>query len=209
MPRARAECRAAARAAADAPLLFTAGRLVRKKGFEYLIDALPLLDRPDAGPSGDRGRGDLAGELRDAPGPRVSPIASASSATCRRTQVASWFAAADVAVVPSVRDDSGNVDGLPNTVLEALASGTPLVSTPAGGIGSGRRERPDRPDRRRAEPGGAGRAPRGAPARSARAGADLGGRARRWSRSVRVGRTSPRDSRRPTIARLPSITHGR
>src|SRR4029079_19597849 len=47
-----------------------------------------------------------------------------------------WFAAADGAVVRSVRDDSGNVDGLPNTVLEALASGTPLVSTPAGGITS-------------------------------------------------------------------------
>jgi glycosyltransferase involved in cell wall biosynthesis len=50
--------------------------------------------------------------------------------------VAEWFAAADVAVVPSVRDDRGNVDGLPNTVLEALASGTPLVATPAGGIAS-------------------------------------------------------------------------
>ena len=35
-----------------------------------------------------------------------------------------------------MRDDSGNVDGLPNIVLEALASGTPLVTTPAGGIGS-------------------------------------------------------------------------
>jgi glycosyltransferase involved in cell wall biosynthesis len=50
--------------------------------------------------------------------------------------VGAWFAAAEVAIVPSVRDDSGNVDGLPNTVLEALASGTPLVGTPAGGIGS-------------------------------------------------------------------------
>jgi glycosyltransferase involved in cell wall biosynthesis len=39
-------------------------------------------------------------------------------------------------VVPSVRDDSGNVDGLPNIVMEALASGTPLVATAAGGIGS-------------------------------------------------------------------------
>jgi glycogen(starch) synthase len=28
------------------------------------------------------------------------------------------------------------VDGLPNVVLEALASGSPLVTTPAGGIGS-------------------------------------------------------------------------
>jgi glycosyltransferase involved in cell wall biosynthesis len=50
--------------------------------------------------------------------------------------VARWFAAADVVAIPSVRDDSGNVDGLPNTVLEALASGTPVVATSAGGIGS-------------------------------------------------------------------------
>jgi glycosyltransferase involved in cell wall biosynthesis len=33
-----------------------------------------------------------------------------------------------------VRDDAGNVDGLPNTVMEMMASGTPLVATPAGGI---------------------------------------------------------------------------
>jgi glycosyltransferase involved in cell wall biosynthesis len=33
-----------------------------------------------------------------------------------------------------VRDDAGNVDGLPNVVMEALASGTPLVATTAGGI---------------------------------------------------------------------------
>jgi glycosyltransferase involved in cell wall biosynthesis len=48
--------------------------------------------------------------------------------------VAEHLAAADVAVVPSVRDASGNVDGLPNVVMEALASGTPLVATTAGGI---------------------------------------------------------------------------
>jgi glycosyltransferase involved in cell wall biosynthesis len=51
-------------------------------------------------------------------------------------EVANWLAAADVAVVPSVRDASGNVDGLPNTVMEALASGTALVATPVGGIAS-------------------------------------------------------------------------
>jgi glycosyltransferase involved in cell wall biosynthesis len=51
-------------------------------------------------------------------------------------EVGAWFGAGDVVAIPSVRDDAGNVDGLPNTVLEALASGTPVVATAAGGIGS-------------------------------------------------------------------------
>ena len=35
-----------------------------------------------------------------------------------------------------MRDDPGNVDGLPNVVMESLASGTALVTTTAGGIGA-------------------------------------------------------------------------
>jgi glycosyltransferase involved in cell wall biosynthesis len=50
--------------------------------------------------------------------------------------VPALLAAADVAVAPSVHDDAGNVDGLPNTVMEIMASGAPLVATPAGGIGA-------------------------------------------------------------------------
>jgi glycosyltransferase involved in cell wall biosynthesis len=53
-----------------------------------------------------------------------------------QSEIPAWLSAADVVAVPSVRDDAGNVDGLPNVVLEALASGTPLVTTPAGGIAS-------------------------------------------------------------------------
>jgi phosphatidyl-myo-inositol dimannoside synthase len=116
----------------EAPLLFAAGRLVRKKGFEYLIDAVPNVDAHLA----IAGDGDLAEELR--------ARAYAAGVADRvhflgdlpQGAVGDWFAGADVAVAPSVRDDSGNVDGLPNTVLEALASGTPLVSTSAGGIAS-------------------------------------------------------------------------
>ena len=133
-PDARAAVRATAGIGAATPILFAAGRLVRKKGFEYLIDALSGLDRRVELVLA--GAGDLDAELRARAAAagvadRVRFLGDVTQDT-----VASWFAAADVAVVPSVRDASGNVDGLPNTVLEALASGTPVVATPAGGIAS-------------------------------------------------------------------------
>lgn len=114
-------------------LAVAAGRLVRKKGFEYLIDAL-------AGLPGTRlaiaGEGTLESELRERA--RTAGVADRIRFLGNQTQdeVATYFAAADAIVVPSVRDDSGNVDGLPNVVMEALASGTPLVTTAAGGIGT-------------------------------------------------------------------------
>jgi glycosyltransferase involved in cell wall biosynthesis len=82
------------------------------------------------------GGGDLECELRQ----RVERLGIADRVVLpgvlTQGGVAEALAASDVAVVPSVRDDSGNVDGLPNVVLEALASATPLVATTAGGIAS-------------------------------------------------------------------------
>jgi starch synthase len=48
--------------------------------------------------------------------------------------IAALCAAADAIAVPSVRDAAGNVDGLPNFALEALASATPVVATRVGGL---------------------------------------------------------------------------
>jgi glycosyltransferase involved in cell wall biosynthesis len=128
--------RAQANVAPGQPLLVAAGRLVRKKGFEYLIDALPLVS-PERRPMlAIAGTGDLESELRE----RASQAGVADRVVflgnIPQDAVGQWFAAADVVAAPSVRDDSGNVDGLPNTVLEALASGAPLVTTSAGGIAS-------------------------------------------------------------------------
>ncbi len=36
--------------------------------------------------------------------------------------------------MPSIHDEAGNVDGLPNVVLEGLASGLPLVASGIAGI---------------------------------------------------------------------------
>ena len=120
----------------DAVLVVAAGRLVRKKGFEYLIDAIAQTPASSKLVLALAGEGDLREEFRS----RVAATESGSRVRLLGNQshdeVAGWLAAADIVAVPSVRDDSGNVDGLPNVVLEALASGTPLVTTMAGGIGA-------------------------------------------------------------------------
>jgi glycosyltransferase involved in cell wall biosynthesis len=114
------------------PLCVAAGRLVRKKGFEYLIDAIARVPGVVLALAGD---GTLARELQDRA--RTAGVAERVRFLGNQSQdrVGDYFAAADIICVPSVRDDSGNVDGLPNVVLEALASATPLITTAAGGIG--------------------------------------------------------------------------
>ncbi len=118
----------------DAPLVVSAGRLVRKKGFDYLVDAVGSLAaaRPDLRLV-IAGEGDLHAELHaraSALGPdRVTLLGRRS-----QDEVGELSAAADVVAVPSIRDEAGNVDGLPNFALEALATATPVVATTAGGL---------------------------------------------------------------------------
>jgi phosphatidyl-myo-inositol dimannoside synthase len=132
------EARAATRRAlglGDAPIVFTAGRLVRKKGFEYLIDAAGRLaaDTPSLRVviAGD---GDLRNELGELARTRGAGQIVTFLGAQPQDEIARLMAAADVIAVPSVKDDAGNVDGLPNFALEAMASATPIVSTTAGGL---------------------------------------------------------------------------
>ena len=130
---ARAEFRQRINVSVDAQLIAAAGRLVSKKGFEYLIDAIARIGGVVLALAGD---GTLRGELHTRAvnagvADRVLFLGNQS-----QDDVSALFASADVIATPSVRDEAGNVDGLPNVVMEALASGTPLVTTAAGGIGS-------------------------------------------------------------------------
>jgi glycosyltransferase involved in cell wall biosynthesis len=121
----------------NVPLIFAVGRLVTKKGFEYLIDAAAILkvQQPNLRVA-IAGEGDLDAALRA----RVRDAGVEQNVqflgNVSHENVPALLAAADVAAAPSVRDDAGNVDGLPNTVMEIMASGTPLVTTLAGGIGA-------------------------------------------------------------------------
>jgi glycosyltransferase involved in cell wall biosynthesis len=135
-PASRATRRRALHVDEGVPLIVAAGRLVRKKGFEYLLDALPGVLEATPAVLAIAGEGDLDQELQA----RAAQLGIANSVRflgrVTQDEIAHLLAAGDLIVVPSVRDDAGNVDGLPNVVMEALASGTPLVTTPAGGIGS-------------------------------------------------------------------------
>jgi glycosyltransferase involved in cell wall biosynthesis len=129
---ARTPDRGAVRAALGADdgsvLVLAVGRLVEKKGFRHLIDAAARSPVRLA----IAGAGDLESALRErarqasTPTRFVGPLA--------RDDVASALAAADVVAVPSVRDAAGNVDGLPNVLLEALASGRAVVASRVAGI---------------------------------------------------------------------------
>jgi glycosyltransferase involved in cell wall biosynthesis len=115
------------------PVLFSAGRLVRKKGFEFLIDAAARLTA--AYPSLTlvlAGDGDLRSDLADRAGSSGARVLLCGAQP--QDEVARLAAAADVVAIPSVHDEHGNVDGLPNFALEALASATPVVATRAGGL---------------------------------------------------------------------------
>ena len=86
------------------PVVFAVGRLVKKKGFEYLIDAAAALkaQQPQVRVA-IAGSGDLEASLRARAHAAGVGDACSSSATFRTTSCL-LLAAADVAVAPSVHE---------------------------------------------------------------------------------------------------------
>jgi glycosyltransferase involved in cell wall biosynthesis len=111
------------------------GRIVPKKGFDVLVQALPrILNSCNnvhivIGGDGIQ-RDDLiqvawrmgVGDFLHMPGRILWD------------EVPSFLAMADIFVVPSTQDARGNLDGLPTVLLEAMAVGKPIVATKVGGI---------------------------------------------------------------------------
>lgn len=113
--------------------MLAVGRFVEKKGFPVLLDAVARMRRPwslrmvGSGPMEDELRRQVE---RTGIGHRVEFAG-------RRThdQLPADYAWADVVVVPSIVDSKGDRDGLPNVVLEAMASGRTVVASDVAAIG--------------------------------------------------------------------------
>ncbi len=121
----------------QATVLLGVGRLATKKGFHVLVEVLPrLLAEFDDLHAVIAGGGDQMQEL-------LAAVAEWQPEHAARVHfpglvahddLPDLYRSADLFVLPAVHDPQGNVDGLPNVILEALASGLPVVATAISGI---------------------------------------------------------------------------
>jgi colanic acid/amylovoran biosynthesis glycosyltransferase len=115
--------------------ILSVARLVEKKGLPVLVEACRLLQA-----RGLDFRCDIVGKgiLR----PRLESLIAEGGLTGRvrllgpatQGEVREHYRASHLYVLPCVIAADGNRDGLPVSLLEALASGLPVISTPVTGI---------------------------------------------------------------------------
>ncbi len=119
----------------DGEFIFTVGRMAEKKGFMYLIEAMPrVLEKlPKAklvmiGDGPERQR--LEQQVKELK--LEKSVIFAGKVTHKELE--KWYPTADVFVLPSIVTKEGDTEGLGVVFLEAIASGTPIIGSNVGGI---------------------------------------------------------------------------
>lgn len=115
--------------------IVSVSRLVEKKGYKYLIEACRILKE-----KGEKFTCEITGEgsererlqgMIDSIGlggmVRLDPPAT-------RDEILRKVSSGSVFVLPCVQGKDGNMDGIPNVLMEAMALEIPVISTPIAGI---------------------------------------------------------------------------
>lgn len=115
------------------PMVLFVGRLVPKKACGDLISAMSIVQkrRPDV-ELVIAGDGPLRAELEARAAASLVKYRFLGKVTSQ--EVRQWHARAQVFCAPSVTAENGETEGLPITILEAQATGLPVVSTIHAGI---------------------------------------------------------------------------
>jgi glycosyltransferase involved in cell wall biosynthesis len=119
----------------DSPTVLSVGRLIEKKGHRDLVAAFAELRRREVPFEGlIVGDGPERAALEEAIarhglGGQVRLVGSLAQAELRRL-----YGRSDLVALPSVVAADGDRDGIPVTLIEALAVGLPVVSTTVSGI---------------------------------------------------------------------------
>jgi glycosyltransferase involved in cell wall biosynthesis len=111
-------------------LIVFVGRLVEKKGVHVLLDACRALLRTHRFEVLVCGDGPMRAELTE----RAEGLPVTFAGALGREDVARSLARASIAAFPSVPATSGDQDGLPVAMLEAMAAGTPVVASRLPGL---------------------------------------------------------------------------
>ncbi|GAA1187732.1 glycosyltransferase family 4 protein [Nesterenkonia xinjiangensis] len=118
------------------PRLLAVGRLVEKKGFRLLIEAVDVLRSRDLDVSADiAGDGPLAEELAAEITLRGLDDRIRLLGPLTQAELSKRLGTDDVFVAPFVVGTDGNADGLPTVLLEAMARGIRCVAADVTAVG--------------------------------------------------------------------------